>query len=216
MKKLTVGVAAALSFMASNAAADGPYRRPTPTIAAPVAAPPTWTGFYLGAGIGAGAVVNDVTVHDRVFDERMFDFSGGDDGVLGTVIVGWDWQLGPNSVLGVFADYDFLDRSSRSQGIRRLLHHSHDHNNVWSVGARLGWLSSPSVLWYVTAGYTQVDVDHSARFFDLDGLNISRDRTLDGYLRRRRSGYASGGKQLVPPARVPVLGFRHWKSPRHG
>ena len=93
MKTLVVGVAAALFFMANNAAADGPYRRPAPTIAAPVAAPPTWTGFYLGAGIGAGAVVNDVTVHDRVSNERLFDFSGGDDGVLGTVIVGWDWQL---------------------------------------------------------------------------------------------------------------------------
>jgi outer membrane immunogenic protein len=125
--------------------------------------------------------VNDVTVHDRIADERLFDFSGGDDGVLGTVIVGWDWQLGPSSVLGVFADYDFTDRSTNHRVFDDFFRHSHDQNNVWSVGARLGFLSSPSVLWYATAGYTQVDVDHSARFLDLDGLNISRDRTLDGF-----------------------------------
>jgi outer membrane immunogenic protein len=183
MKKVAVGVAVALALVTSNAVADGVDRRYPPTIAAPApyVTAPSWSGFYIGAGIGAGAVVNDVTVHDRVFDERILDFSGGDDGVLGTVIVGWDWQLGQNSVLGVFADYDFIDRSTNHRAFDDFFRHSHDHNNVWSVGARLGWLSSPSVLWYATGGYTQVDVDHSTRFFDLDGLNISRDRTLDGF-----------------------------------
>jgi outer membrane immunogenic protein len=183
MKKVTVGVAVALALVTSTAFADGVDRRYPPSIAAPApyVVPPSWTGFYIGAGIGAGSVVTDVTVHDRIADERLFDFTGGDDGVLGTVIVGWDWQVGPNSVLGVFADYDFTDRSTHHRVFDDFFRHSLDHNNVWSVGARLGFLSSPSVLWYATGGYTQVDVDHSARFFDLDGLNISRDRTLDGF-----------------------------------
>ena len=179
MKKSIVSAAAALLLMTSSAVADGISRRPA-TIAAPTPIyepAPTWRGFYIGAGIGAGAVVHDVSVHDRVLNERLFSFDGGHDGVLGTVIVGWDWQIGSNAVFGVFADYDFTDFSSRHRAFNNF-QHSTDHNNVWSIGARLGWLSSPSTLWYVTAGYTQVDLDHSGTF---DGLTVSRDRTLDGY-----------------------------------
>jgi outer membrane immunogenic protein len=189
MKKLIVGVAAALSLMTSNAVADGPYRRPPPTIAAPAYEPPplSWTGFYIGAGVGAGAVVTDISVHDRIFDERLFDFGAGADGALGTVIIGYDWQVGPTTVFGVFADFDFFNFSHNHRvfdGPFGEFRDSHDVDNVWAVGARLGWLSSPSTLWYVTGGYTQVDIDHSPRFEDLvgvDGITVDRDRTLRGF-----------------------------------
>ena len=186
MKKLIVGVAAALSLMTSNAVADGPYKRPPPTIAAPVPEPPplpSWTGFYIGAGIGAGAVLTDVSVHDKFFDERLFDFNAGAGGALGTLIVGWDWQIGPTTVFGVFADFDFFN-FSHNQRVFEDFRDSRDVDNAWSIGARLGWLSSPSTLWYVTGGYTQVEVDHSPRFADLvgvDGIRVSRDTTLDGF-----------------------------------
>ena len=185
MKKLIVGVAAALSLMTGNALADGPYKRPPPTIAAPEPPPPpSWTGFYIGAGIGAGAVLTDVSVHDRVFDERLFDFTAGADGALGTLIVGWDWQIGPTTVFGVFADFDFFNFSQNHRAFGDFFRDSRDMDNAWSIGARLGWLSSPSTLWYVTGGYTQIDVDHSPRFADLvglDGIRVSRDSTLDGF-----------------------------------
>ena len=185
MKKLIVGVAAALSLMTSNAVADGPYKRPPPTIAAPEPPPPpSWTGFYIGAGVGAGSVVTDVSVHDRVFDERLFDFGAGADGALGTLIVGWDWQIGPTTVFGVFADFDFFNFSQNHRAFDDFFRVSRDIDNAWSIGARLGWLSSPSTLWYVTGGYTQVEIDHSPRFADLDGLlgiRVTRDSTLDGY-----------------------------------
>jgi outer membrane immunogenic protein len=179
MRTSMMGAAAALLLMTSGAVADGISRRPAAIAAPAYEPPPTWSGFYLGAGIGAGAVVHDVSVHDRVLDERLFSFDGGHDGVLGTLIVGWDWQIGSNAVFGVFADYDFTDFSSRHRAFDNF-HHSTDHNNVWSIGARLGWLSSPSTLWYVTGGYTQVDLDHSGTF-EVAGLTVSRDRTLDGY-----------------------------------
>ncbi|HWE21683.1 MAG TPA: hypothetical protein VG758_31660 [Hyphomicrobiaceae bacterium] len=182
MKKVMVGVAVALALVTSQAAADGIDRRPPPSIAAPqpYVAPLTWTGFYIGAGIGGGAVVTDVSVDDRVFNESL-GLNAGADSVLGTVIVGWDWQIGPNSVFGLFADFDFFDFSHDHRASDDLMRISHDINNAWSVGARLGWLSSPSTLWYLTGGYTQLDIDHSHRFFDLDGLNVSRDSQLDGY-----------------------------------
>jgi outer membrane immunogenic protein len=180
MKKIIVGVAAALSLMTSNAVADGPYKRPARTVAAPVAAPPppTWTGFYLGAGVGAGAVVHDATVDDE-FLGRILNFDGvGAHGALGTVIIGWDWQTGPNTVFGVFTDFDFTNLSHDHSVLDDLFRNSIDYNGTWSIGARLGWLSSPSVLWYVTGGYTQADFDVSPRFFD---LRFSGDDSLSGY-----------------------------------
>jgi outer membrane immunogenic protein len=181
MKKIMVGVAVALALGVSTAAADGIDKRPS-SIAAPVPVyAPSWSGFYIGAGIGAGAAVHDISVNDAFFDERLFDFSGADTGVLGTVIVGWDWQLGPKAVFGVFADFDFFDLSTRQRAFDDFFDHSTDHDHAWSVGARLGWLSSPSTLLYITGGYTQVQLDHRASFFGLDELTVSRDRDLDGW-----------------------------------
>jgi len=177
MKKLIAGAAAALSLVTGNAVADGPYRRPPPTIAAPVpvyAPPPTWSGFYIGAGIGAGAVLHNIEFFDALGPLARVDSLGGD-GVLGTVIVGWDWQIGSSTVFGLFADYDFGGHS-RSNSADFGLSHEFDH--AWAVGARLGWLSNPAMLWYLTAGYTEASFDN---FFGAPGGGFSRDRTFSGY-----------------------------------
>src|SRR5687767_8529057 len=65
MKKILVGVAVALALVTSNAAADGIDKRPSYIAApAPIYAP-TWSGFYIGAGVGAGTVLHDVSVNDE-------------------------------------------------------------------------------------------------------------------------------------------------------
>jgi outer membrane immunogenic protein len=182
MKKLIVGVAAALSLIPGNALADGTYRRPPPTIAAPVPEPPpllSWTGLYIGAGIGAGALVNDITVDDDVFGRILNTDGVGAHGVLGTVIVGWDWQISPKTVLGVFADFDWSNISNDHSIFDDFFRHSIDHNGTWAIGARLGWLSSPSVLWYLNGGYTQADFDVSSQFAGL--APFSGDQTLNGW-----------------------------------
>jgi outer membrane immunogenic protein len=169
MKKLIVGVAAALSLVSANAAADGPYRRPPPTIAAAEPLPvPSWSGFYIGAGIGAGAVVHEVSIND-VDLGRLFAFDGvGGEGIFGTAIVGWDWQIGA-TVFGIFADFDFSDISTTATATD-VFRASLDHDHSWSVGARLGWLSSPSTLWYVLGGYTEAEFDASISF---NGTRVS-------------------------------------------
>jgi outer membrane immunogenic protein len=184
MKKVMLGAAVALALTTSYAAADGIDRRYPPTIAAP--APiyaPTWSGFYIGAGFGAGAVVHDLTLRDDL--GSLFDFDGiGGEGVLGTVVVGLDWQLGTNTVLGVFADYDFSDISTdvSFNGRSGLDGHAGiDLDHTWSVGARLGWLSSPSTLWYATGGYTESNFDAFVSSDLTGGSRFSRDRTFSGY-----------------------------------
>jgi outer membrane immunogenic protein len=179
MKKSMVGAAAALLLTTSSAVADGISRRPA-TIAAPtpIYEPArTWSGFYFGAGIGAGAVVHDVSVQDVGVNVFSFDGVGGE-GILGTVIVGWDWQVGPTTVFGLFVDYDFsnIDTSLSAGGGQ--FNASVDHNNSWSIGARFGWLSNPATLWYATAGYTEAQFDTSAT---LAALTLSGDDRFSGY-----------------------------------
>ncbi|MBO0764622.1 MAG: porin family protein [Hyphomicrobiaceae bacterium] len=179
MKKVMVGVAVALAVTTSNAAADGIDRRPPPTIAAPqpYVVPPSWTGFYIGAGVGEGAFIQDVTVEN---DGDRLHFNGiGGDGVLGTAIVGWDLQVSPNALIGVFGDYDFSNINSDFSVADPATRLSIDHDHSWSIGGRIGLLSSPSTLWYATGGFTQARFDASATINS--DVSVSRGRTFDGF-----------------------------------
>jgi len=163
MKRLILGVAAALMLSAGQAAADGlPDRGAVRGPDGPVAGTWNWTGFYLGVGIGGGS--QEVEGIQEVGTGNAVDVGG--EGVLGTVVLGYDRQFGPGLVAGVFVDYDF-------SGISEDLGNgqSFDHNYSWSVGARLGGLITPKTLLYGTAGYTQAE-------FELTGFNAD---TADGY-----------------------------------
>jgi outer membrane immunogenic protein len=179
MKRLILGVAAALVLSAGPAAADGLPTRGSvkdPVVAVPTG--PNWNGISLGVGIGAGAIVTDLGVdvyrHDEYEGGIGFDGFGGE-GVFGVVTIGYDRVIRPGWVGGIFADYDFgsnistdLSISGYGSGSLGLI----DHNYSWAVGGRLGFLTSPSTLVYGTAGYTQADFDY------IDG-HLSE--TFDGY-----------------------------------
>jgi outer membrane immunogenic protein len=170
MKRLVLGVAAALMLTAGQAAADGLPSKGR--VKAPEAATPTWSGFYVGVGVGAGAVVHDLTVTQQDYcgyDSycpalsapsygNSFNFDGiGGEGIFGTIAIGYDHVIRPGWVGGVFADYDFsgisTDISLNGEGL------SLDHTSSWSVGGRLGVLVNPTTLLYGAAGYTQAEFD---------------------------------------------------------
>jgi outer membrane immunogenic protein len=153
MKKTILALAGAVALLSSSALADGMAGNRT------AASAPSWTGLYVGAGIGAGAVVHDISLFGGAFS---LDGIGGE-GAFGTVIIGYDRQLTSNIVAGIFVDYDF---SNISTGLSfGPFSASLDHKNSWSVGARLGMLTSPTTLWYGTAGYTQADFEIDTNFF---------------------------------------------------
>ncbi len=165
MKKIVLGSIAALCLLTAPALADGYARRPAPGL--PIYdATPSWSGFYLGAGIGAGALVDDVTFGLPAVGSVNSDGIGGQ-GIFGTALLGYDHQFGA-FVLGVFADYDFSGISSDFSALG-LFNASLDHNHSWAAGARFGFLSSPRSLWYGTAGYTQAEfgISSSVGSFDL-------------------------------------------------
>jgi outer membrane immunogenic protein len=162
MKRLILGVAAALMFSVGQAAADGlPSRGGVRDLDRPEAGTWNWTGFYLGAGVGGGAQV--VNLGSDV----------GGEGAFGTVIIGYDVLVGPRLVVGVFADYDFSGISGdvlADNGDGTVSAITLDHNYSWSVGGRLGLLVNPATLVYGTGGYTQAE-------FELGG----DPQTFDGY-----------------------------------
>jgi outer membrane immunogenic protein len=173
MKRLILGAAAALMLSAGPAAADGMSTKGS-IKAAPVAVGPNWNGFYVGIGIGAGAVVHDVSVSERDRyghnedkpSRSVFSFDGiGGEGALGTVTLGYDRVIRPGWVAGVFVDYDFSGISTDSDiG-------SIDHDHSWAIGGRLGVLANPATLLYATAGYTQAEFD----------VSVFGSQTYDGY-----------------------------------
>lgn len=164
MKRLVLALAAASCLVAGEAAADG-YARKAP---AALEAPRTWTGFYLGAGVGAGAVVHDLSV-DIPGVINILSFNGiGGEGFFGTLTAGYDHQIAPSIVAGVFFDYDFSDISMDLSVLGGLFTASLEHKSSWSIGGRLGFLTSPSTLWYGMAGYTQAQFDLNSTLGSLD------------------------------------------------
>ena len=193
LKTLVVGAAAAL-LMTSNAVADGMPRRAVK--ASPVCCEPNWTGFYIGVGVGGAFTVHDHSakfIEDRKDYEvpvvnvfRVWDLDGGRAHAFGTVTVGYDHMFSGHWVAGIFADYDFgngkNDHHVREIGPLWDIHHSTENKHAWSIGGRLGFLSSPNTLLYLSTGWTQVSFDRDVSFWFNETLHRrSLDNERDGW-----------------------------------
>jgi outer membrane immunogenic protein len=155
MKKFALALTALAAFTGSAVAADLPPAPAYSRAPAVVAAPPSWTGFYIFGGAGGSVwdadtnVLSTATGAAKTINQRM-----GGDGWYGTVGAGYDWQTSSSWVFGLFADGQFgsirgsiNDNSAGLTGTQKL-------RDSWAAGARLGYLVAPNVLSYVNAGYT--------------------------------------------------------------
>jgi len=183
----------------------------------------TWTGFYIGAGVGAGAVVHelDVDAYNDTFEQTKsctqygsawgipyckeysawgegylvsendaslnFDGIGGE-GIFGTAQIGYDWQFAPRAVFGVFGDFDWsgistdLDFSASTDGETWLSGDGEvDMEYMWTIGARLGYLTTPDTLVYVLAGYSQAEFDDPSISVAFDGESETFSTSLDTF-----------------------------------
>lgn len=147
----------------------------------------TWTGFYLGAGVGAGAIVHTLDVQEIGGPgNATFDGIGGE-GIFGTVQLGYDVQLGPKFVIGAFFDYDFSNMKTDASFSAFGASGSGDIavDDSWTIGARAGFLSSPSTLWYAGAGYTRVNLGDAEGSISFGGPPVSGSFPLPDF-----SGYS--------------------------
>jgi len=153
MKKLLLAMTAVAAFTGSAFAADLPARTYTKApMVAPVA---NWTGFYIFGGAGGGLWNGDQ--HTETWPAGVplaIDTRNGGSGWFGTVGAGYDWQVNPSWVVGVFGDGQFgslrstiLDTTNGLTGFEKL-------QDQWAAGVRVGYLVAPNVLSYVNGGYS--------------------------------------------------------------
>jgi outer membrane immunogenic protein len=165
---------------ASASAADLPLAHPLPP-----ALPETWTGFYVGAGGGFSSLNNKIDARPGPDPSSPLSASLnglGANGALATIGGGYDYQFSPYFVAGIFGDFDFHSlKSSLDIDIPSAPLSGHGQfsvNRQWSVGGRLGYLTSPGTLIFLTGGYTALSVSDFTANVSGAGQTVSLDATV--------------------------------------
>ena len=171
MKKVALAIALSMLGAGTSVAADMAVKaRPMPP-PIPVA---NWTGCYLGAGGGYNMfnerreVVAPRGTTAGAGANLAYAFAGpagsvivpsenlGGEGWLVTGQVGCDYQFAGNWLVGAFADADWTNARGE-HGLLGLFRGERSMQWSWAVGGRVGWLVTPSLLAFVSGGYTQAD-----------------------------------------------------------
>ena len=136
---------------------------------APIAVP-TWSAFYIGAGVGYGLLATENKYWEPNFSST-WKGEGGQGG-FGTAVIGFDRQIRERYVLGAFVEYDwssleltYEDTDTPKQKFRM--------DGAFSVGGRAGFLLTPTSLLYLTGGYTWAR-GKSDQYFDIFDANTGR------------------------------------------
>ena len=191
LRTLLAGGAGALVLMTNHAVADG-MPRGAP-VAGVVCCAPNWTGPYIGVGVGGAFATHDRSARDITEENgtvvsatNLWDDHHGRSNVFGTVTLGYDYQFNPRWVAGAFVDFDFGNRNDHTSfanvGGFSDVRLSQENGHAWSIGGRLGVLSSPSTLLFVSAGWTQVSTEADLSFvFGGTERRLSFDKQRDGW-----------------------------------
>lgn len=137
-----------LASVTGAAAADLPpqqYTRAPAMVAAPAF---SWTGIYIGAHVGGTSAADDL-------------FGNNDARLMGGGQVGVDFQFAQTWVIGLEANYSFVD--SDDGGVNYF-----GNRNLGSVTGRLGYAWGPTLL-YFKGGYAWADTRHSQGFAEDSG-----------------------------------------------
>lgn len=170
MKQLVWAVAAigVLGFNPSFAADMAIKAAPRPV------AVTSWTGCYLGAGGGYGMfnqrreviagqqnpfvigpnnlVLASIAPTGSVYTDETL----GGQGWLATAQVGCDYQFANNWLVGAFVDGDWSNLRGE-HGLFGVFRGDQTMRWSYSVGGRLGWLVTPSLLAFLSGGYTEAE-----------------------------------------------------------
>ena len=155
---------------------------------APAAVPANWTGFYLSGGGGYGLSASDNRAASATNNSYMSERMGGR-GYFGTVGGGYDWQLNPKWVAGLFADAQFGDIKGTIYGVPDIATFGSTTNKTnYAAGVRVGYLVAPNVLSYVNGGYSHAS-------FSAADIRLASDSSLTGYSIPKQSfdGWFIGG-----------------------
>lgn len=151
----------------------------------------SWTAPYMGVGAGAGTADTKVGIADEL---GLGHF--GNDGAFLTFNAGYDYQLNSRFVVGAFADASYTNFGydanlkisdgvlSESESVRN------NFENLLMVGGRIGYLTAPDTLLFVSGGYANAGLSDTR--FDLRFNNTTIDSAvIDG--KRFSGGFIGGG-----------------------
>lgn len=134
-------------------------------------AAPSWTGFYVGAGIGGDAIAPHVAGNiGGVIDFNGSGLGGADVG--GTLMIGYDRRVASQWVVGAFALVDVATNggtrfAATAAGAGIISSDLAAVSWSWTAGGRAGYLVAPNTLVYALAGVTGLTL-HSVSY-DLFG-----------------------------------------------
>jgi outer membrane immunogenic protein len=139
-----------------------------------------WTGVYGGVAGGAGMMINRTSAG---FGGAAATVDNGGQGLLGSVFIGGDYQVGDQFVVGLMGDATWSGMQSMltagGGGASATL--ATRTNMSWTAAARMGWLAMPSTLLYVLGGYTSQSFTTTGFGGDGSVLFTSDDR-LGGFV----------------------------------
>jgi outer membrane immunogenic protein len=183
MKKLLGFLCASIGTLIVIPAMAADMRVKAPILKAPPPPVASWTGCYFDGGGGYGMWNQDEFTNLPPATSAVVTVGGR--GWLGRVGGGCDYQIAPSFVIGVFGDYDFMDLTGTSAppdtvggGVFLVPGAANEkESSAWYVGGRLGYLVTPTLLGYVSGGYTQTRFDQQNLFGAVVGgpgfLNVS-------------------------------------------
>jgi outer membrane immunogenic protein len=168
MKNMLCGsmVLAVFAIAGSAQAADlptAPFAKASPMSA------PSWTGFYAGLGLGFRTTQTDLTTTSLLLAGVPADLSQSvvtqpfdGTGFRANPYVGFNWQVGPQWVIGLEGDVGFGDQTTRLAGFRSSPVFGSSTfaidglavKSTWDASARgrIGYLLTPATLVYATGG----------------------------------------------------------------
>ncbi|KFB10850.1 outer membrane protein [Nitratireductor basaltis] len=130
-----------------------------------------WNGLTIGAALGAGGLVHDLSV-----PAGPLGFNGiGAEGIFAEASIGYDMEFAGGWVAGVMADARISSVSTdlSAPGLSASI----DADYGFDVLARLGYKVSPGTLVYALGGYShqhfEVDVSGVGTFYDWDSNGFS-------------------------------------------
>ena len=201
MKKFLIATAALVALgSASAVAADLPARTYTkaPVYAAPVY---NWTGFYVGAHIGAAFNQNDS--FSQVGFAPALVRSGNDASFLGGGQVGADYQFSPNWLVGIEGQISGITSNNRtfSDGVAGGVTFTDKNDWLASVTGRLGYVWGPGVI-YAKGGVAFRDNNNFA----------ASAAALPAVVGQNDTGYTVGGglEYMFAPAWSAKLEYQYY------
>jgi outer membrane immunogenic protein len=174
-------------------AADLPRKAPPPV--QPVTYAPIWTGFYIGAHLGAGWGTTETSIPGEGPGDSDLPWSQRQsNGLLGGGQVGFNWQAGW-AVFGVEGSFSWADINGKAPcGIGNFFTCRTETNWIATATGRIGGVVADRTLVYLKGGAAWKDTDYSSTGLEFvifgDEVVVKTDKTRFGWLVGAGAEYA--------------------------